>query len=109
MIDETKLIEKIKARKEYLQQQAAECDETGDIENMQLWDAKDFEMDIVLRWIAESKSERGEWIKVKYVKEESPDGGFWIYSCSNCYIPNYKNSAYCPHCGARMEVEDETV
>lgn len=52
MIDETKLIEKIKARKEYLQQQAAECDETGDIENMQLWGAKDFEMCIVLGWIA---------------------------------------------------------
>lgn len=34
MIDETKLIEKIEARKEYLQQQAAVCDEIGDIENM---------------------------------------------------------------------------
>lgn len=76
MIDETKLIEKIKARKEYLQQQAAECDETGDIENMQLWDAKDFEMDIVLRWIAESKSERGEWIKVLNLKKDSPNRGF---------------------------------
>ena len=42
MIDETKLIEKIEARKEYLQ-------------------------------------------------------------------PNYKNSAYCPHCGTKMEVEDETL
>lgn len=53
MIDETKLIEKIKARKEYLQQQAAECDEAGDTKHMDMWDAKDFEMDIVLRWIAE--------------------------------------------------------
>lgn len=109
MIDETKLIEKIEARKEYLQRQAAECDEAGDTKHMDMWDTKNFEMDIILRWIAESKSERGEWIKVKYVKEESPDGGFWIYSCSNCYIPNYKNSAYCPHCGTKMEVEDETL
>ena len=109
MIDETKLIEKIEARRDYLQSQAAECDEAGDTKYMDMWDAKNFEMDIVLRWIAELKSERGEWIKIQYVKEESPDGGFWIYSCSNCYIPNYKNSAYCPHCGARMEVEDETL
>lgn len=109
MIDETKLIGLINNRRAYLQSLAAECNEAGDIENMQLCDAKDFEMDIILRWIAESKSERGEWIKVKYVKEESPDRGLWIYSCSNCYIPNYKNSAYCPHCGAKMEVEDETL
>lgn len=40
MIDETKLIEKIKARKEYLQQQAAECDEAGDTKHMDIWDAK---------------------------------------------------------------------
>lgn len=109
MIDENKLIGLINNRRSYLQMQATECDETGDIENMQLWDAKDFEMDIILRWIAESKSERGEWTKVLNLKEDSPNRGFWIYSCSNCYIPNYKNSAYCPHCGARMEGEDETV
>ena len=109
MIDDTKLIEKIEARIDYLQSQAAECDEAGDTKHTDMWDTKIFEMGIVLRWIAELKSERGEWIKIQYVKEESPDGGFWIYCCSNCYIPNYKNSAYCPHCGARMEVEDETL
>lgn len=36
MIDETKLIEKIKARKEYLQRQAAECDEVGDTKHMDM-------------------------------------------------------------------------
>ena len=60
MIDDTKLIEKIEARIEYLQSQAAECDEVGDTKYMDMWDAKKFEMDIILRWIAELKSERGE-------------------------------------------------
>lgn len=57
MIDETKLIERIEARKEYLQHGAAVCDEIGDVENMQLWVAKDSEMDIVLRWIVELRKE----------------------------------------------------
>lgn len=105
MIDETKLIEKIEARKKYLQQQAAECDEAGDTKHMDMWDAKNFEMDIVLRWIAELKLDRGKWMRVQYVMEDSIDGGFWIYRCSNCRIPNYKNSTYCPHCGIRMEGE----
>lgn len=109
MIDETKLIEKIEARRDYLQSQAAECDEAGNTKYTDMWDAKNFEMDIVLRWIAELKPRHGKWIKVKYIKGKSPDGGFWIYRCSNCRIPNYKNSAYCPHCGTRMEGEDETV
>ena len=62
MIDETKLIGLINNRRAYLQSLAAECDETGDIENMQLWDAKDFEMCIILGWITKLKSEcEGEY------------------------------------------------
>lgn len=60
MIDETKLIGMVNNRRAYLQSLAAECDETGDITNMQLWDAKDFEMCIVLGWIAKLQEDMME-------------------------------------------------
>lgn len=104
MIDEIKLIEKIKKRLNELEKEYTYYQRTN-AEMMDIYEQGMFELENVLRWMAELKSERGEWIKIQYVKEESPDGGFWIYSCSNCYTPNYKNSTYCPHCGIRMERE----
>lgn len=26
-----------------------------------------------------------------------------VWRCSNCVIPNYKRTRYCPNCGAKME------
>lgn len=51
MIDETKLIEKIKARKEYLQRQAARYDKARDVKRMDMCDQAKFELDTVLMWI----------------------------------------------------------
>ena len=51
MIDEIKLIEKIEARKEYLQRQAARYDKARDVKRMDMCDQAKFELDTVLMWI----------------------------------------------------------
>lgn len=44
--------------------------------------------------------------------EPEPEHGEWVYSarniphCSQCGKEPKEISPYCPHCGARMEVED---
>lgn len=48
----------------------------------------------------------GKWIKVKWIECDDPDGGYWIVRCSQCDIPNNKDTRFCPHCGAKMDLED---
>ena len=50
-----------------------------------------------------AKIRHGKWIDIMFVKADDPDGGYWISRCSECDIPNYKHTNYCPNCGARME------
>lgn len=49
----------------------------------------------------------GKWIKVRWVKCDDPDGGYWILRCSQCGIPGRKATTFCPHCGAKMNEEEK--
>ena len=47
----------------------------------------------------------GRWV----FKEHTSDyGGIHIFHCSACDFPNGRVSNYCPHCGAKMDLEVET-
>ena len=43
----------------------------------------------------------GRWIEKEYVDE--PYGGYYLFHCSECGIPNERERNYCPNCGAIME------
>ncbi len=50
----------------------------------------------------------GKWKRIQWVEDEDwQEGGYWILRCSECVIPNYNPSRYCPYCGAKMEMEGE--
>ena len=44
----------------------------------------------------------GEWKRVRWVKCDDPDGGYWIVRCNQCGIPHIKEYKFCPSCGAKM-------
>jgi rubrerythrin len=43
----------------------------------------------------------GRWIEKEYVDE--PYGGYYLFHCSECGIPNARERNYCPNCGAKMD------
>ena len=45
----------------------------------------------------------GEWNRVRWVKCDDPDGGYWIVRCNQCSIPHFKEYKFCPSCGAKMD------
>ena len=45
----------------------------------------------------------GRWKRVRWVKCDDPDGGYWIVRCNQCSIPHFKEYNFCPSCGARMD------
>lgn len=45
----------------------------------------------------------GRWERVRWVKCDDPDGGYWIVRCNQCSIPHFKEYNFCPSCGARMD------
>ena len=49
-----------------------------------------------------------KWKKVKWVAvPEDPNGGYWIYRCTNCNIPHDEARQFCPACGAKMLAGDD--
>jgi hypothetical protein len=49
----------------------------------------------------------GRWKRVRWVKCDDPDGGYWIVRCNQCSIPHFKEYNFCPSCGARMDGDEE--
>lgn len=47
----------------------------------------------------------GEWKDCGSIWEGVDE--YKVWRCSNCVIPNYKKTRYCPNCGARMDKEKE--
>lgn len=43
----------------------------------------------------------GWWIEKEYVDE--PYGGYYLFHCSECCVPNAQQRNYCPNCGAKMD------
>lgn len=67
-----------------------------------------FIMHVCKAYLENEKEERhGRWAKVRWVECDDPDGGYWIVRCSQCDIPNNKDTRFCPHCGSKMDLEEE--
>lgn len=64
MIDENKLLEEVQKRINYWDAKAAECDEAGYLENMDICDGKAMELRVVVNLIEEmSQGDGGEMRK----------------------------------------------
>lgn len=46
----------------------------------------------------------GKWIDCGSIWEGEDEYKMW--RCSECIVPNYRKSRYCPYCGAKMDKED---
>ena len=64
-------------------------------------DSKLYEDAVAMAVKALQEQKAGKWIFVHPIQEDD-SGGFL---CSCCRYGEYKQSNYCPHCGASMEVK----
>ena len=42
----------------------------------------------------------------KWIMEREPNGMVYCFSCSFCYEESETMTKFCPHCGAKMALED---
>ena len=47
------------------------------------------------------KVKHGKWLACGWVHGDADECQVW--RCSECIIPTYNKSRYCPYCGAKME------
>lgn len=47
------------------------------------------------------KVKHGKWLACGWVRDDADECQVW--RCSECIIPTYNKSRYCPYCGAKME------
>lgn len=45
---------------------------------------------------------RGQWIPCRPLGDHAPEG----YMCSVCHVGGWEKTNYCPHCGAKMDGDD---
>ncbi len=57
-----------------------------------------------------NETRTGKWVGIIVKKDDRLCRKFDIWypiACTECGEPNYKETNFCPHCGAKMEIEDE--
>ena len=47
----------------------------------------------------------GQWLDCGSVWEDVDE--YQVWRCSECIIPNYKKSCYCPNCGTKMDGKEK--